>query len=86
MTEIVSTPGVLGGKPRLKEYRISVLDIVELLDSGYNTTEVAEQLDITIEEVKIADNYRKKNQEQIKKLREKRKRKHKELQRQSKIV
>jgi hypothetical protein len=31
MAEIVSTPGVFGGKPRLAGYRIAVVDIAEQL-------------------------------------------------------
>jgi uncharacterized protein (DUF433 family) len=57
MTEIVSTPGVFGGKPRLAGYRIAVVDIAEQLDSGQTVAEVAESLDITYEEVKTAREY-----------------------------
>lgn len=86
MTEIISTPGVLGGKPRLKGYRISVLDVIELLDSGYTYKEVSEQLDITKEEVKTADNYRQENQSEIKELKKERREKHKKLQGESKVI
>lgn len=55
--EVVATEGVLGGKPRIKGHRISVLDIAELLDTGYSIAETAEQLEITEEEVRAATRY-----------------------------
>jgi len=49
---IVETEDVLGGKPRLKGQRISVLQIAELvLDHGDDPATVADQLDISLAEV-----------------------------------
>lgn len=55
--EIVSSEGVLGGKPRLQGHRISVLDVTELLRMGYSVSEVGEQLSITPDEVRAAAQY-----------------------------
>lgn len=48
---------MLGGKPRLEDHRISVLDVTGLLDAGYSIEEAADQLDITPEEVNAARQY-----------------------------
>lgn len=55
--EIVASEGVLGGKPRLKGHRISVLDITEPLDTGHSITETAEQLGISEDKVRAASRY-----------------------------
>lgn len=57
MADIVSTPGVLGGKPRLAKHRISVVDVVELLDDGYTVDEAAEALSVTTDEIEAAREY-----------------------------
>lgn len=57
MPEIVKTDGVLGGKPRLRDHRISVLDIVEMLETGHSPDEIAESLNIATEEVEAATQY-----------------------------
>jgi uncharacterized protein (DUF433 family) len=57
MTEIVKTEDVLGGKPRLRNHRISVLDVVEMLETDHTPAEVAESLNITTEEVEAASRY-----------------------------
>jgi uncharacterized protein (DUF433 family) len=62
---IVKTEDVLGGKARLKDYRISVLDIVELADLGESTEEIAENLEITPAEVRAAKQYREEHSEEI---------------------
>jgi len=55
MIDIVSTDGVLGGKPRLAGRRISVLQVAEMvLDDGLAPEEVADQLDCTLAEVHAA--------------------------------
>jgi len=56
-THITKTPGILGGKARLKQRRISVADIVEHLQCGESVTEVAERLQIDTEEVEAARDY-----------------------------
>lgn len=83
MAEIVSTPGVLGGKPRLANYRISVLDIAEQLDSGQTVAEVAEALDISQEEVKAARKYWNDHPDEIAAQRERREALYEELVEQS---
>jgi uncharacterized protein (DUF433 family) len=62
---IVHTEGVLGGVARLQDYRISVLDIVELAELGDSTEEIAESLEITPEEVAAAKRYRDEHPEEI---------------------
>ena len=55
MIDIVSTDGVLGGKPRLAGRRISVLQVAEMvLDDGLAPEEVADQLGCTLAEVHAA--------------------------------
>lgn len=83
MPEIVSTPGVLGGKPRLKDHRISVVDIVELERGGHDVGEIAEQLRITPAEVEAAFEYRDEHPEEIEDLLRKRRKFHEELQEES---
>ena len=52
MVDIVSTEGVLGGKPRLAGRRISVLQVAEMvLDDALAPEAVADQLGCTLAEV-----------------------------------
>ena len=52
MDGIVETPGVLGGEPRLKDRRIGVRHIAEMvIDGGLAPAEVADQLEIEIADV-----------------------------------
>ena len=62
---IVTTEGVLGGNPRLKNHRISVLDVVEMLKVGYSASEAAEELHIEIREVQAALRYYRLHREEI---------------------
>ena len=62
---IVTTEGVLGGKPRLKDHRISVLDVVEMLKVGYSASEVAEELRIEPREVQATLRYYRLHREEI---------------------
>ena len=62
---IVKTEGVLGGKARLKDYRISVVDIVEMADCGESPEEIADSLDITLAEVRAAQQYREEHPDEI---------------------
>lgn len=62
---IVETEDVLGGNPRLKDHRISVLDVVELVKVGYSATETAEELHIEPHEVQAALRYYRLHREAI---------------------
>jgi len=42
-TQIVSTPGVLGGKPRIDGTRISVELILEMFSLGYEMKDILEE-------------------------------------------
>lgn len=79
LPEIVKTPGVLGGKPRIEGRRISVLDVAELLIIEDEEEEVADQLEIEPNEVRAAKRYWRENEEEIEELRERRVKKHEEL-------
>lgn len=79
MAEIVSTDGVLGGKPRLKGHRISVLDVTEFLKAGYSIEETAEHLQITPKEVRAAASYYRTHREQMTELEQRRRERHEEL-------
>jgi uncharacterized protein (DUF433 family) len=76
---IVTSEGVLGGKPRIAGHRISVLDVVELLDVGYSIEETAEQLQITTQEVREAAGYYRHHRSEIEALAERRQAKNDEL-------
>jgi uncharacterized protein (DUF433 family) len=56
-SQVVTTPDVLGGKPRLKNHRISVADVVEHLRAGASVAEVADRLELSESEVKAAREY-----------------------------
>ena len=62
---IVTTEDVLGGNPRLKDHRISVLDVVEMLKVGYSPSEAAEELHIELREVQAALRYYRLHREEI---------------------
>lgn len=52
MAEIVRTDDVLGGDPRIDGTRIGVLDVHEFVVTGdRGPADVADQLDLTLEEV-----------------------------------
>lgn len=73
MVDIVSTEGVLGGKPRLAGRRISVLQVAEMaLDDGLAPEEVADQLGCTLAEVHAALSYYYEHPEEMEALREQR--------------
>jgi uncharacterized protein (DUF433 family) len=65
MAEIVASEDVLGGKPRLEGTRIGVVDVVELLESGYSVDEAADQLDVSEGAVRAALEYSDDNQAEI---------------------
>ena len=50
-TQIVSTPGVLGGKPRIDGTRISVEMILELLSLEWTIENIMEEFDLTREQI-----------------------------------
>jgi uncharacterized protein (DUF433 family) len=50
-TQIVSTPGVLGGKPRIDGTRISVELILELLSLEWTIENILDEYDLTREQV-----------------------------------
>lgn len=75
MVEIVETEGVMGGQPRLKGRRISVLQISEwILDEGMDPEEVSEGFDLDLSEVYGALSYYYENIEEMKRWRERRNR------------
>lgn len=76
---IVKTEGVLGGKPRLDGHRISVLDVTELLEVGYSVPETADQLEITLEEVRAASRYFRQHRDEMTELQRRRRETHEEL-------
>ena len=70
MTEIVETPEVLGGKPRIEGRRISVLHIVDRVQEGRTPDEVASMFDLTLGEVYSALAYYHEHPEEMRELRE----------------
>lgn len=77
---IVKTEGVLGGKPRLAGHRISVLDVTELLEAGYSVSGAAEQLGITVDEVRAATRYFRRHRDELAELARRRREAHGALQ------
>ena len=70
MAEIVSTPKVLGGKPRIEGRRISVLHVVDRIQSGRTPEEVTTQFDLTLGEVYTALAYYHEHPEEMRELRQ----------------
>jgi uncharacterized protein (DUF433 family) len=70
---VVTTEGVLGGKPRLDGRRVSVLQVAELvLDCSNDPEEVADQLDLPLAEVHEALAYYYNNVDEIETYRRRR--------------
>lgn len=70
---IVTTEGVLGGKPRLDGRRVSVLQVAELVaDCGDDPVDVADQLDLSLAEVHEALAYYYDNVDEMKTYRRRR--------------
>ena len=69
MAEIVETPEVLGGKPRIEGRRISVLYVVDEIQSGRTPEEVTTQFDLTLGEVHTALAYYYEHPEEMRELR-----------------
>ena len=70
MTEIVETPEVLGGKPRIEDRRISVLHVVDQIQGGRTPEEVTTQFDLTLGEVHTALAYYHEHPEEMRELRQ----------------
>lgn len=70
MAEIVSTPGVLGGKPRIEGRRIGVLHIVDQIQGGRTPEEMTTQFDLTLGEVYTALAYYHEHPDEMRELRE----------------
>ena len=83
--EIVKTEGVLGGKPRLKDHRISVLDITEHIENGEDVEAIAESLQITPAEVEAALDYWEDHLDEIEEQARRREEIHQQLIEQSRI-
>jgi uncharacterized protein (DUF433 family) len=57
ITHIVSTPGIRGGKPRIRGHRIAVHDIAVYVGQGMCPEEIAETYRLTLGEVHAALSY-----------------------------
>ncbi len=65
-TFIVSTPGVVGGRPRIDGTRVSVNTIVIWYKKGYNAEEIAEEFErVSLAQVYAALTYYHANQAEI---------------------
>jgi uncharacterized protein (DUF433 family) len=63
---IVSTPGIVGGRPRIDGTRISVRTIVGWYKQGYSAEEITEQYEhVSLAQVYAALTYYHANQEEI---------------------
>ena len=76
---IVETDGVLGGKPRLKNHRISVADIIEMSKHGRSESQIAEELQIEPLDVNAALRHYRMHKEQIDQQLDEREQLHREL-------
>jgi uncharacterized protein (DUF433 family) len=57
ITHIVATPGVRGGKPRIRSHRIAVHDIAVRTSEGVRPEGIAEMYRLTLGEVHVALSY-----------------------------
>ena len=71
MAEIVSTPEVLGGKPRIEGQRIGVHHVVDEIQAGRTPEEMTVQFDLTLGEVYTALAYYYEHPDEMRELREK---------------
>jgi uncharacterized protein (DUF433 family) len=63
---IVSTPGTLGGKPRIADRRISVQDVaIWHQDRGLSVEEIATKYDLTLDDVQAALTYYAEHRDEI---------------------
>lgn len=65
ITHIVSTPGIRGGKPRVRGHRIAVHDIAIRTGEGMRPEEIAEAYRLTLGEVHAALSYYYDHRDQI---------------------
>jgi len=57
-SRIVSTPGVCGGRPRIRGTRVRVVDVLDMLGSGMSVDEIARDYPyISREDVEACVNY-----------------------------
>lgn len=55
---MVSTPDVLGGKPRIEGTRVGVQQLGALIrEHGWSTTAIADEFDLTVDEIDAALEY-----------------------------
>jgi uncharacterized protein (DUF433 family) len=80
MAEIVTTPGVLGGKPRIEGRRIGVLHVVDRIHGGRTPDEVASMFELSLGEVHSALAYYHEHPEEMRALRERIAERERELQ------
>lgn len=70
MADIVRTDGVLGGDPRIEDTRVGVLHVHELVVTGdHDAADVADQLELSLEEVYSALAYFYANPEAMREVR-----------------
>jgi uncharacterized protein (DUF433 family) len=63
---MVSTPDVLGGKPRIEGTRVGVQQLGALVhEHGWSTTAVADEFDLTADEIDAALEYYDANPEEM---------------------
>lgn len=65
ITHIVSTPGVRGGKPRIRGHRITVHDVAIRMREGLNPEGIANMYGMTLGEVHAALSYYYDHRDQI---------------------
>ena len=67
MDLIVKTPGVLGGRARIRGTRIAVSHIVSFIKAGYTVDEIIREIypNLTREQVEAALEYYRKHKEEI---------------------
>jgi len=73
---VVKTEGTLGGEPRLEGRRVSIMQIAKMIiDSGKSPENVADQLNLGLDEVHEALAYYYRHPDEMKEIRER----HREL-------
>jgi uncharacterized protein (DUF433 family) len=57
-SRIVSTPGICGGRPRIRNTRVRVIDVLDLLASGMTEADIAQDYPyVTKEDVEACLRY-----------------------------
>ena len=62
---IVSTPGVMGSRPRIAGRRIAVADVVSYELLGWHIERIADELELTLAEVHAALSYYHDHREEV---------------------